>query len=173
MEVFNLLEVIEKVRDELMPPVCNRNLTPESKDYITMLVAGPNARKDFHYNETEELFYQLEGDITVVTIQDGRRKEIQVKEGELFILPASIPHSPVRPEGSLGIVIEKVRKKSEKDGVMWFCESCDHKLYEAYFKLESIEKDFLPVFKTFYESEELRTCDACGNMLPTDSRYLA
>ena len=173
MEAFNLLAVIEKVRHELMPPVCNRNLTPESKDYITMLVAGPNARKDFHYNETEELFYQLEGDITVVTIQDGRRKEIQVKEGELFILPASIPHSPVRPEGSLGIVIEKVRKKSEKDGLMWFCESCDHKLYEAYFKLESIEKDFLPVFKTFYESEELRTCDACGNMLPTDSRYLA
>ncbi|MEC8627600.1 MAG: 3-hydroxyanthranilate 3,4-dioxygenase [Bacteroidota bacterium] len=173
MEAFNLLDVIEKVRHELMPPVCNRNLTPESKDYITMLVAGPNARKDFHYNETEELFYQLEGDITVVTIQDGRRKEIQVKEGELFILPASIPHSPVRPEGSLGIVIEKVRKKSEKDGLMWFCESCDHKLYEAYFKLESIEKDFLPVFKTFYESEELRTCDACGNMLPTDSRDLA
>ena len=173
MEAFNLLAVIEKVRHELMPPVCNRNLTPESKDYITMLVAGPNARKDFHYNETEELFYQLEGDITVVTIQDGRRKEIQVKEGELFILPASIPHSPVRPEGSLGIVIEKVRKKSEKDGLMWFCESCDHKLYEAYFKLESIEKDFLPVFKTFYESEELRTCDACGSMLPTDSRYLA
>ena len=173
MEAFNLLAVIEKVRHELMPPVCNRNLTPESKDYITMLVAGPNARKYFHYNETEELFYQLEGDITVVTIQDGRRKEIQVKEGELFILPASIPHSPVRPEGSLGIVIEKVRKKSEKDGLMWFCESCDHKLYEAYFKLESIEKDFLPVFKTFYESEELRTCDACGSMLPTDSRYLA
>ena len=173
MEAFNLLEVIEKVRHELKPPVSNRNLTPESKDYITMLVAGPNARKDFHYNETEELFYQLEGDITVVTIQDGRRKEIQVKEGELFILPASIPHSPVRPEGSLGIVIEKVRKKSEKDGVMWFCESCDHKLYEAYFKLESIEKDFLPVFKTFYKSEELRTCDACGNTLPTDSRYLA
>ena len=168
-----MLEIIEKVRHELMPPVSNRNLTPESKDYITMLVAGPNARKDCHYNETEELFYQLKGDITVVTIQDGRRKEIQVKEGELFILPASIPHSPVRPEGSLGIVIEKVRKKSEKDGVMWFCESCDHKLYEAYFKLESIEKDFLPVFKTFYESEELRTCDACGNMLPTDSRYLA
>ena len=173
MEAFNMLEIIEKVRHELMPPVSNRNLTPESKDYITMLVAGPNARKDFHFNETEELFYQLKGDITVVTIQDGRRKEIQVKEGELFILPASIPHSPVRPEGSLGIVIEKVRKKSEKDGVMWFCESCDHKLYEAYFKLESIEKDFLPVFKTFYESEELRTCDACGNMLPTDSRYLA
>ena len=173
MEAFNMLEIIEKVRHELMPPVSNRNLTPESKDYITMLVAGPNARKDFHYNETEELFYQLEGDITVVTIQDGRRKEIQVKEGELFILPAHIPHSPVRPEGSLGIVVEKVRKKSEKDGLMWFCESCDHKLYEAYFKLESIEKDFLPVFKTFYESEELRTCDACGNMLPTDSRYLA
>ena len=173
METFNLLEVIERVRHELKPPVSNRNLTPASKDYITMLVAGPNARKDFHYNETEELFYQLEGDITVVIIQDGRRKEIQVKEGELYILPASIPHSPVRPEGSLGIVIEKVRKKSEKDGVMWFCESCDHKLYEAYFKLESIEKDFLPVFKTFYESEELRTCDACGNMLPTDSRYLA
>ena len=90
MESFNLLEVIERVRHELKPPVSNRNLTPESKDYITMLVAGPNARKDFHYNETEELFYQLEGDITVVTIQDGRRKEIQVKEGELFILPASI-----------------------------------------------------------------------------------
>ena len=62
---FNLTKWVEDNRDLLKPPVGNKNLYKEADDYIVMVVAGPNARKDYHYNETEELFYQLEGEIEV------------------------------------------------------------------------------------------------------------
>ena len=110
---FNLTAWIEENRDLLKPPVGNKNLYVESGDYIVMIVAGPNARKDYHYNETEELFFQIEGDILVKTQQDGKVVDIPVKEGEMFLSPAKIPHSPVRSEGSIGLVIE--RKRSDTD----------------------------------------------------------
>ena len=96
---FNLHKWIEKNRHLLKPPVANKNLYVESGDYIVMIVAGPNARKDYHYNETEELFYQIEGDILVKTQQEGKLVKYEIKEGEMFLLPPKIPHSPVRPEG--------------------------------------------------------------------------
>ena len=108
---FNLTKWIEENRDLLKPPVGNKNLYVESGDYIVMIVAGPNARKDYHYNETEELFYQIEGDIIVKTQQGGKLVEYEIKEGEMFLLPKKIPHSPVRSEGSIGLVIERKRSK--------------------------------------------------------------
>ena len=90
---FNLTKWIEENRELLKPPVGNKNLYVDSGDYIVMIVAGPNARKDYHYNETEELFYQLEGDIILKTQQDGKMVEIPINEGEMFLLPAKIPHS--------------------------------------------------------------------------------
>ena len=85
-----------------------------------MIVAGPNARKDYHYNETEELFYQIEGDIVVKTQQNGKMVKVEIKEGEMFLLPAKIPHSPIRSEGSIGLVIERKSEPHHKDGLMWF-----------------------------------------------------
>ncbi len=169
---FNFHRWIEENKDKLKPPVANKNLYPESDDYIVMVVGGPNARKDYHYNETEELFYQLKGNITVRIQQDGKPVDVEIKEGEMFLLPAKVPHSPGRIEGSIGLVIERVRKGSEyKDGLMWFCDKCNHKLYEEYFHLTDIEKDFLPVFKKFYNSEELRTCKKCGHVMETDPKF--
>ena len=107
---FNLQKWIDDNRHLLKPPVGNKNLYIESGDYIVMIVAGPNARKDYHYNETEELFYQIEGDIVVKTQQNGKLVEVPIKAGEMFLLPAKIPHSPVRSEGSIGLVIERKRK---------------------------------------------------------------
>ena len=107
--VFNFHRWLEEHRHELKPPVGNKNLTPESEDYIVMVVAGPNARKDYHYNETEEIFYQLEGNITVKTQQNGQCVEYRLGPGDLFLCPARTPHSPVREEGSLGLVIERLR----------------------------------------------------------------
>ena len=101
---FNLKKWIDDHRHELKPPVGNRNLYQDAGDYIVMVVAGPNARKDYHYNETEELFYQLEGDIVVRIQQDGKAVDIPIKEGEMFLLPARVPHSPMRSEGSIGSV---------------------------------------------------------------------
>ena len=72
---FNLQKWIDDNRHLLKPPVGNKNLYVESEDYIVMIVAGPNARKDYHYNETEELFYQIEGSIVVKTQQNGELVE--------------------------------------------------------------------------------------------------
>jgi 3-hydroxyanthranilate 3,4-dioxygenase len=170
---FNLKKWIDENRDLLKPPVGNKNLYTESGDYIVMIVGGPNARKDYHYNETEELFYQLEGDILVKIQEDGKSVDVPIREGEMFLLPANVPHSPIRSEGSVGLVIECIRKDREmKDGLLWFCEKCNHKLHETYFVLDNIEKDFIPRFKEFYGSEELRTCSKCSHVMETDPRFV-
>ncbi|MCH2214215.1 MAG: 3-hydroxyanthranilate 3,4-dioxygenase [Flavobacteriales bacterium] len=169
---FNLQKWIEDNRDILKPPVGNKNLYPEGTDYIVMIVGGPNARKDYHYNETEELFYQIEGEINVRIQLDGKAVDVPIKAGEMYLLPPKIPHSPMRSEGSVGLVIERVRKNSNyKDGLMWFCENCNHKLHETYFELENIEKDFLPRFREFYKNKSLRTCKNCGTVMETDPRF--
>ena len=144
---FNLTKWIEDNRHLLKPPVGNKNLYIDSGDYIVMIVAGPNARKDYHYNESEEWFFQVEGSINVRIQEDGKALDIPIKEGEMFLLPAKTPHSPMRSEGSVGLVIEKVRKgTNDKDGLLWFCDNCNHKLHETYFSLTNIEKDFIPLF---------------------------
>jgi len=170
---FNLQKWIDENRHLLKPPVGNKNLYHESGDYIVMIVAGPNARKDYHYNETEELFYQLEGNITVKTQQDGKCVEVPIQAGEMFLLPARTPHSPGRSEGSIGLVIERVRKGTNmKDGLLWFCEKCNNKLHETYFPSDNIETDFLAKFKEYYGSEDLRTCKQCGHGMETDTRFV-
>lgn len=170
---FNLQEWISENRHLLKPPVANKNLYPEGTDYIVMIVAGPNARKDYHYNETEELFYQLEGEINVRIQEDGKLVDIPLKAGDMFLLPPRIPHSPMRSANSIGLVIERVRAGSGlKDGLLWFCEKCNHKLHETYFPLENIEKDFLPRFREFYGSEVMRTCKNCGHVMETDPRFV-
>lgn len=171
---FNLNKWIAENRRMLKPPVGNKNLYRDAGDYIVMIVAGPNARKDYHYNETEELFYQLEGNIEVFIQEDGVKKTMSLGPGDIYLHPAKIPHSPARMEGSIGLVVERKRAGLDlKDGLLWFCDNCNHKLYEAYFTLNDIEKDFLGHFKTFYGSQELRTCDQCGTTMPADARFTA
>jgi 3-hydroxyanthranilate 3,4-dioxygenase len=170
---FNLNQWVEDNRDLLKPPVGNKNLYTEADDYIVMVVAGPNARKDYHFNETEELFYQLEGEITVKIQDEGKSVALNLKPGDMFLCPANTPHSPIRKEGSIGLVVERKRKGTGlKDGLMWFCDNCNHKLHETYFPLEDIEKDFIPRFKEFYGSEALRTCNNCGQVMETDPRFV-
>ena len=125
---FNLNKWIDENRSILKPPIGNKNLYNKAGDFIVMVVAGPNSRKDYHYNESEELFYQIEGNINILTQQNNNLVNIKVNEGDMFLLPAKIPHSPVRPKGSIGLVIEKVRTNKDKDGLIWFCENCNEKL---------------------------------------------
>jgi len=169
---FNLNKWIEENRGLLKPPVGNKNLYVESGDYIVMIVAGPNARKDYHYNETEELFYQLEGNIQVAIQENGEKKIMELGPGDMYLHPAKVPHSPGRSEGSIGLVIERKRADLDgKDGLLWYCDNCNNKLYEVYFPLNNIETDFLKHFKHFFGSEELRTCDNCGTVMEADARF--
>ncbi len=171
---FNLQQWIEENRSTLKPPVGNKNLYKDAGDYIVMVVAGPNARKDYHYNETEELFYQLEGNIEVHIQEEGKKKTFKLGPGDMYLHPAGVPHSPERHKDSIGLVIERKRDHLDvKDGLIWYCDHCNHKLYEAYFKLHDIEKDFLGHFETFYGSEALRTCEVCGTVMEADKRFIA
>ena len=170
---FNLQKWIDENRHLLKPPVSNKNLYYEAGDFIVMIVGGPNARKDYHFNETEELFYQLEGDILVTVQLDGKAVEVPIKEGEMFLLPPNTPHNPARPANSIGLVIERVRKGTDmKDGLLWFCDNCNNKLHETYFTSDNIETDFQSRFKEYYASQELRTCKECGTEMEIDERFI-
>ena len=140
---FNLNRWIAENRDSLKPPVGNRNLYKDAGDYIVMIVAGPNARKDYHYNETEELFYQIEGEIEIHIQEQGKKKTIKLQAGDMYLHPAKVPHNPVRHEGSIGLVIERKRKGTAyKDGLQWYCENCNNLLHEVYFELQdNVEKE--------------------------------
>ncbi|MEI6312263.1 MAG: 3-hydroxyanthranilate 3,4-dioxygenase [Bacteroidota bacterium] len=168
---FNLREWITTNRELLKPPVGNKNLYVESGDYIVMIVGGPNARKDYHFNETEELFYQLEGDIEVGIQEDGKAVTIPIKEGEMFLLPGNVPHQPRRGPNTVGLVIE-VKRENLKDGLQWYCEKCNNKLHEYYFQLTNIEKDFIPRFREFYGNIDYRTCKKCGHVMEADPRFV-
>ncbi len=161
---FNFRQWIDEHRHLLKPPVGNQCVYADD-DFIVMVVGGPNSRKDYHWDEGEELFYQLEGDIKVQIQEDGRPVEVPIREGEMFLLPPRIPHNPIRGADTIGLVIERKRREGELDGLLWFCENCNHKLYEEYFVLTDIINQFQTVFKTFYGSLDLRTCNQCGTVM--------
>ncbi len=162
---LNLKHWIEENRGLLKPPVGNKMVYQATKDFIVMVVGGPNSRKDFHLNATEELFYQLEGNITVRTIQDEAIVDINIGEGEMFLLPGNVPHSPQRGPNTVGLVIEKVRDENEMDSFLWYCENCHNKLYEKQLPVKDIVKDLPPVMEKFYADKEARTCDICGSVM--------
>ena len=166
---FNLHAWIDEHRHLLKPPVANKCIVQD--DFIVMIVGGPNARTDYHYEDGAEWFYQLEGEM-VLRVQedyDGQRgspRDIPIRAGEIFYLPPRVPHSPQRMAGSVGLVVERRRLPHERDGLLWYCERCNHKLYEEFFHLRDIERDFPPVFERYYGSPEHRTCGHCGHLNP-------
>lgn len=162
---LNLNKWIDEHRHLLKPPVGNQQVYKEVDDFIVMVVGGPNSRKDFHYNETEELFYQLEGDVVVRIIEDGKIVPIEIKQGDMFLLPARVPHSPQRGPNTVGLVIEKVREGSMLDSFAWYCENCSHKLCEEFMPVNDIVNQLPPVMNAFYASEEKRTCEKCGTVM--------
>ena len=162
---FNFKKWIDDNRHLLKPPVGNQCVYKEAEDFIVMVVGGPNTRKDFHYNEGEEFFYQVEGDITLRIMENGKPRDIEIREGDIFLLPPKVPHSPQRPANTVGLVIEKIRKEKDTDGFMWFCEQCGEKLYDEYFFLENIVEQLPPIMNRFYSNEENRTCTHCGAVM--------
>jgi 3-hydroxyanthranilate 3,4-dioxygenase len=164
-DAFDLKSWINDHKDLLKPPVGNAQVYKDVKDFIIMVVGGPNARKDYHYNESEEFYYQLEGDIILKIIDDGVPRDIHIKEGSIFMLPGKVPHSPQRGPNTVGMVIEKVRQESEIDGFLWFCENCGQKLYEEYLELTDIVTQLPPVMNRFYQNKDLCTCTNCGHVM--------
>ncbi len=166
---LNLRAWIEEHRDQLRPPVGNAMLFNEG-EFLVMVVGGPNRRKDFHVEEGEEFFYQIHGDITLRVMEDGKVLDIPIREGEIFVLPPRVPHSPQRPENTVGLVVERRRKPGELDHLRWYCEQCGDVLHDAAFQLEDLGTQLKPIIENFYADETLRTCKRCGAVMQPPSR---
>ncbi len=161
---FSLRNWIEEHRHLLKPPVGN-TIVWQDTDLMVMIVGGPNVRKDYHINPTEEFFYQLEGDVSVKIIEDGRRREIPIKQGDVLLLPPLIPHSPQRPANTVGMVIERRRPEGQNDHIRWYCEGCGEILHDPQFYLTNLATQIKPVIEEFFANQELRTCKKCGTVM--------
>ncbi|MGE3164883.1 MAG: 3-hydroxyanthranilate 3,4-dioxygenase [Planctomycetota bacterium] len=170
----NLLKWIDEHRSELKPPVGNRQIWRDERGTIVMIVGGPNKRKDYHVNCTEELFYQIEGDITVGIIHPdtGKPADVIIREGEIYLLPANVPHSPRRPANTIGLVVEQPRPAGAKDYLRWYSDDTHELVYEAAFTLENIETDLKRIMDEFWSNESLRTCKSTGSVIrpPTEAQ---
>jgi 3-hydroxyanthranilate 3,4-dioxygenase len=164
LQTLNLRQWIDAHRHLLKPPVGNK-LVYQNTEFIIMVVGGPNARNDFHVDPAEEFFQQIEGDMVLRVVEDGAVRELPIRAGEILLLPAGVPHSPQRPAGSVGLVIERQRRSGELDGLQWYCENCGTLLYQEFFQLTDIESQFPPVFARFFGSLEHRSCRQCGTVM--------
>ena len=158
---------IEEHADEFKKPVMNKQFYKEADDVIVFVSKGPNTRNDYHVNPTEELFYQLKGDIAVrVRPLDGSEPhDVVIREGEMFLLPRWVPHRPQRPDDTLGLIVEFPRPQGTKDKLQWFCPEDKHLVHEAEFRLAHID-DLHRVMDGFWNGpEEVRTCKECGQVV--------
>jgi 3-hydroxyanthranilate 3,4-dioxygenase len=161
---INFTRWIEENRHLLKPPVGNK-MVWENREFAVMVVGGPNSRTDYHINEGEEFFHQIEGDIVLRVMEKGKRKDIPIHAGDIFLLPPRVPHSPQRPAGSVGLVLERKRAADELDGFVWYCEKCDHKLYEEFLHVTDLVVQLPQVFTRFYSDDDHLLCKGCGTRM--------
>ena len=170
---IDLQKWIDEHQDALKPPIGNKMVWKDERGTIIMVVGGPNARKDYHVNATEEFFYQLKGDITLGIIHPdtGKPEEIYIREGEIYLLPAYVPHSPQRAADTIGLVIEQPRPEGVTDKLQWYSDDTHELVHEAEFTLENIEVDLKRIMTEFWSNEELRTCKSTGSVIapPTEA----
>ena len=161
---INFKKWIEDNRHLLKPPVGNQVVYKDG-DFMIMVVGGPNTRKDYHVDTVEEFFYQLEGDMVLKIMDGGKRVDIPIKEGEIFLLPPKVPHSPQRFENTVGLVVERKRQEGELDAFQWYCDECNALLYEEYLQLKDIVKQLPPIFEGFWNNDAARSCKSCSAYL--------
>jgi len=165
LAAFNLKTWIDAHRHLLRPPVGNA-LVFKDTDFQVMIVGGPNSRDDYHVDPYEELFYQLEGDIVVKVIEDGRPRDVAVREGDIFLLPPLVPHSPQRGPNTVGMVVERARPAGDLDRFRWHCAQCGAMLHEATLQVSDLGTQLRPVLEKMNGDRALRTCKACGAFTP-------
>ncbi|MGZ6141767.1 MAG: 3-hydroxyanthranilate 3,4-dioxygenase [Myxococcales bacterium] len=162
MKPLNFRQWIDEHCHLLKPPVGNAQIWEGDRDFMVTVVGGPNARTDYHVNEGEEFFYQVEGDIVLRVLQHGKPVDIPIRQGEIFLLPPNTPHSPQRGPNSVGLVIERRRLPAEKDTFLWVCDACGAELYKESFHLTDIVKQLPPVFARYWGDPTHTTCRKCG-----------
>jgi 3-hydroxyanthranilate 3,4-dioxygenase len=164
LAALNLHTWIDEHRHLLKPPVGNASIW--DSNFLVMVVGGPNKRTDYHINPGEELFYQVEGEIVLKIIEDGKPRDIRLKQGDIFLLPAGVPHSPQRPANTVGLVVEQPKASKESHHLRWYCRQCSAILHDAEFLPADLGTQIKAMIESFNGSEEMRTCKACRAVFP-------
>ena len=131
-----------------------------------MIVGGPNARTDYHINETPEWFYQHQGAMLLKVVDDGHFRDLVIREGDMFLLPPNTPHNPVRFAGTVGLVLEQRRPEGSIDRMRWYCprEGCGEVVHEAAFHCTDLGTQIKDAVESFKADVAARTCGKCGEV---------
>ena len=169
---FNFSQWIDEHADDLKPPVANKQIW-EDADMIVTVVGGGNVRNDYHDDPREEFFYQLRGNMTLRIRPEGEpATDMAISEGDIFLLPPHVRHSPQRPEpDSVGLVVEYARDEGELDGFEWYCDNCNSLVYRVEVQLDSIVRDLPPLFDAFHRDLAARKCAVCSTVHPAPDGY--
>ena len=167
LSTYHLKRWVEENKNLFSPPYKTNRLLVHHKDFLVMILGGPNVRLDFHVDPGDEFFYQIEGDMELHLKPVGEKREIvKIRQGEIFLCPGSVPHSPRRPENSWGLVIERKRKPEENEEFVWFCEKCDDKVLSRTVIQQDVGSQVSKVYEEFNANPKLRTCTKCGYVFP-------
>jgi 3-hydroxyanthranilate 3,4-dioxygenase len=166
LAAFNLSRWIDEHAHLLKPPVGNKMVFDAASDLIIQVVGGPNARTDYHDDPYEEFFFQLRGDIVLRVLEEGRPRDLPIREGDVLLLPGHVRHSPQRPAGSVGLVVEKIRPRDLDDAFEWYCPQCHALVHRVTVNVQNIVADLPPLFQGFHASAQKRTCAKCGHLHP-------
>eukprot|EP01129_Flabellula_baltica_P012408 TRINITY_DN5604_c0_g1_i1.p1 TRINITY_DN5604_c0_g1~~TRINITY_DN5604_c0_g1_i1.p1 ORF type:complete len:420 (+),score=94.39 TRINITY_DN5604_c0_g1_i1:1371-2630(+) len=153
---YVLNDWISDNQDQFHPPVCNKLMYKEGQLKV-MFVGGPNTRDDYHVEDGEEIFWMVQGDMCLKIMERGVPKDVVIREGEVFLLPAHVPHSPQRNADTVGLVVERERAEDELDCLRWYTDGFDEVLYEEWFHCDDLGVDLPPVIQRYHQSEQYTT----------------
>ncbi|ODQ53829.1 3-hydroxyanthranilate 3,4-dioxygenase [Saitoella complicata NRRL Y-17804] len=167
---LNLPKWLEENSHLLKPPI--NNYCAQRGGFTVMIVGGPNARTDYHINETPEWFYQYKGAMLLKVVEDSltdnpKFRDIKIGEGEMFLLPPNTPHNPVRFTDTVGIVLEQDRPESSLDRLRWYCAECKSVVFEDTFHCTDLGTQIKSAVEGFANDEEKRKCPKCGVVAQT------
>lgn len=160
---INLQKWVDENRHLLKPPVGNKPIW--NGDFLVMVVGGPNARTDYHINPGGELFYQVEGDIVLRIMENGQPRDVPIRQGELFLLPALVPHSPQRPANTIGLVVEVPKFAKGTNYLRWYCPACNNMLHDIPFEPVDIGRQIKEMLAAFAGNPEVHKCKNCGQTM--------
>ena len=162
----DLWQWIEEHRASFEPPVGNKVIWEDSQ-FTAMVIRGPNRRRDFHDDPSDEIFFQLRGAMVLEYIdRDEQRREAVIREGEMLLVPAHTPHSPHRPPDSWGLVVEIKRGPQDSESLLWYCDRCGALLHTVTMNALDLERGLRAAIEAFDANEALRTCRQCGHVQP-------
>ena len=144
------------------------NVLWQQPDSLAFVARGREYRSEFHLNPSEELMYQIKGEMRLhYRTPEGKEEVAVIKEGSVIHTPALVPHSPRFPPDAYALIVERKRRPGEIDRFHWYCQKCDGFLHEETFVVKDYTED--PVskaYKNFFDSEAFRTCKKCGTVMP-------